>query len=320
MSTTAGANWYFSQYDDQNLFGTIKSLDLLCNPTLNCSLNSDMRIHYESLHCTWGVVSKNGWTVYDDSKNYLMSSDWFDNSARSTNFADIYFFGHGTNFKAAVQDLNRIAGKQPLTHKSLYGSWYTRWFDFSNDDVENIIGNYRKTGLPLDTLILDMNWHKKDSWTGFSWDKELYPVPQDTVNFAHSQGLRIGANLHDAVGFGPWEDEYVAMANAVGIDPTSKQTVPFMPLNKSYMHTMEDSVLAKLGFDVWWIDWQQGGMVGGTDGFQMNPTFITDHVRATDSIRRGENKRDQILARWGGMGSQRYPVGFSGDVQSLSWT
>eukprot|EP00672_Neobodo_designis_P018587 CAMPEP_0174840904 /NCGR_PEP_ID=MMETSP1114-20130205/8969_1 /TAXON_ID=312471 /ORGANISM="Neobodo designis, Strain CCAP 1951/1" /LENGTH=1087 /DNA_ID=CAMNT_0016075073 /DNA_START=63 /DNA_END=3326 /DNA_ORIENTATION=+ len=318
-TTTAGGNWYFGQYDDKNLFGTIKSLDLLCNPTLNCSQNSDMRIHKESLHCTWGVVSQNGWAVYDDSNNYLMNGDWFDNSARSSSTTDIYFFGHGKNFKAAAQDLNRIAGKQPLTHKSLYGSWYTRWFDFTNDDIQGIVDNYKKAGLPLDTLILDMNWHTKDSWTGYSWDKELYPVPSDTVAFAHNQGLRIGANLHDAVGFGPWEDQYSTMANAVGIDPSSKQTVPFMPLNKTYMHTMEDSVLKALGFDVWWIDWQQGGNVGGTEGQQMNPTFITDHVRSTDSIRRGENKRDQILARWGGMGTQRYPVGFSGDVSQLSW-
>jgi hypothetical protein len=244
---------------------------------------------------------------------------WFNNDDRSVSSFDVYLFGHGMNFKAAVFDLMQISGKQQLASKNLYGSWYTRWFDFDNDDVQRIITNYRNAQLPLDVLILDMNWHTKDSWTGYTWDRALYPIPSDTVAFAHSQGLKIGANLHDAVGFGFWEEKYAVMAAAMGEDPSTNNTVIFSPLNRTYMHTMEDQVLAQLGFDIWWIDWQQGGNYGGCDGERMNPTFITDHVRSTDNIRRGVNQRDNILARWGGVGSQRYPVGFSGDVTDLSW-
>jgi alpha-glucosidase (family GH31 glycosyl hydrolase) len=71
--------------------------------------------------------------------------------------------------------------------------------------------------------------------------------------------------------------------------------------------------------DFWWTDWQQGGTEGGCAGGKQNPTIWTDKQRATEHLRRGENVRGINLARFGGLGSHRYQVGFSGDVATLSW-
>ena len=82
-----------------------------------------------------------------------------------------------------------------------------------------------------------------------------------------------------------------------------------------------------------WIDWQQGGggpvggggmcehgnSCGGCAGGFVNPTIWTDKLRATTHIRRGEATRGIVLARWGGLGTHRYQVGFSGDVRPLAW-
>ena len=46
----------------------------------------------------------------------------------------------------------------------------------------------------------------------------------------------------------------------------------------------------------------------------INPTIWLDYIRVTNHIRRNENIRGFTLARYGGYGNQRYPVGFSGDV------
>jgi alpha-glucosidase (family GH31 glycosyl hydrolase) len=74
-----------------------------------------------------------------------------------------------------------------------------------------------------------------------------------------------------------------------------------------------------MGMSFWWIDWQQGGAEGGCTGLAQNPTIWLNKLRATDHIRRNENVRALILSRWGGLGNHRYQVGFSGDVQDLSW-
>ena len=80
------------------------------------------------------------------------------------------------------------------------------------------------------------------------------------------------------------------------------------------------NALVELGVDFAWIDWQQGGTQGGCAGEANNPTILLNHLRSTDNLRAGNALRGMILARWGGMGTHRYQVGFSGDVQELSWT
>lgn len=322
VSTNSGVTWKYGMVDYGNLLGTVKSLDELCTVTLNCTQNADVRVHSESLHCGWGVVSRGGWTTIDDTSNYIMSAEpgsWFGSNLTNTDDMDVYFFGHGSNYRAALQDYTNLAGKTPMFHRSLLGAWFTRWYDYDNSDVERLVNIFKQDSVPLDVLVLDMNWHTKNDWTGYSWDRQLFPYPNDTIAFIHSQGLLTAANLHDADGIGYWEDKYADMCSVMGQNPGAKQTVMFSPMNATYMHALEDIVLANANFDFYWIDWQQGGNSGGCPGNQLNPTFITDHVRSTDSIRRGESKRDMVLARWGGLGGHRYPVGFSGDVSTLSW-
>lgn len=58
---------------------------------------------------------------------------------------------------------------------------------------------------------------------------------------------------------------------------------------------------------------------GGATGGAQNPTVWTDKLRVTDPKRQGKDLRGLILSRWGGSGTHRYQVGFSGDVDRLSW-
>lgn len=60
-------------------------------------------------------------------------------------------------------------------------------------------------------------------------------------------------------------------------------------------------------------------------GGKANPTIQLNKVRNTDPKRRaagsGANvKRGMQLGRFGGYGNQRYPVGFSGDVDGVVWS
>ena len=67
------------------------------------------------------------------------------------------------------------------------------------------------------------------------------------------------------------------------------------------------------GVDFWWIDWQQGSnsKIEGLD-----PLWMLNHYHYLDNKRNG--KRGLILSRYAGIGSHRYPIGFSGD-SVISW-
>eukprot|EP00656_Telonema_subtile_P013176 TRINITY_DN16684_c0_g1_i3.p1 TRINITY_DN16684_c0_g1~~TRINITY_DN16684_c0_g1_i3.p1 ORF type:complete len:817 (-),score=152.03 TRINITY_DN16684_c0_g1_i3:124-2574(-) len=324
VSASAFKGWSFGDADQGNLLGTIKSLDLLGVTPLNCSLNSNISVHSEDLHCAYGVVSRTGWAVIDDSDTYALDSTtgWWVEPNRDQ--SDLYLFAHGHEYKVALGDFVSVAGKIPLVPRAASGLWWTRWYDLNAADLRKVVDDYRSRSIPLDVFVLDMDWHKKNAWGGYSWDRHLLPNPSDTMN-AYLKGkekLVTLANLHDDDGVDTYDDQHAAMAAAMGL-PSSVGKIPFdFCANETYARSLEDVVLQPLekdGLDYWWIDWQQGGNHGGCAGKKQNPTIWTNKVRSTDHIRRGTSKRGMVLARWGGLGSHRYQVGFSGDVKDLSW-
>lgn len=59
--------WHFGDMESQNLFGTVKSLDQFQPTTLNCTQLGDKYVNNEPLHCAWGIISRDGWHVVNDS-------------------------------------------------------------------------------------------------------------------------------------------------------------------------------------------------------------------------------------------------------------
>ncbi len=315
--------YHFGDVDNGNLLGTIKSLDQLGVTSLNCTQNANIRVHDESLHCAWGLVSRNGWTTVDDSDNYVMDpvSNWW--TGPNPNIVDMYFFGHGSDYAGALADYSKIGGVVAMPPRAANGIYWSRWYNMNDGDVAQLVEDYENRGLPLDCYILDMDWHTKQGWGGYSFDKSLFPLPAAIMGPLRERGVLTSGNLHDLDGMRPTEDQYAQFCAAVGIDPAQQQTVAFAFANLTYALALEDVVLKPLedqSFgDFWWIDWQQGGKQGGCPGGKANPTILLNKVRGTDKIRRGQTQRGMVLGRWGGLGNHRYQVGFSGDVLEVSW-
>ena len=333
----AFGGWRFgmtSAADAGNLRGTYRTLDGTDNATLDCNSRDGARGRD---HCEWGVVSRSGWALVNETGVPCLDAqhDWWADGAgkmlRNRDEHDLYLFAHGRDYAGAIADLVAAGGDVPLLPRRSLGVWFTRWYDYDAADAVGLLNEFESRSLPLDILILDMNWHSKQSWTGYSWDRNLFPEPHDALGRIHARGVAVGANLHDAEGVGPWEDSYAAVAERMGT-PKGK-AVPLDLVNVSYVFALEDEVLRPVeesGVDFWWIDWQQGedkgrtGQDGRPDG-KMNPTIWTAKTRVTDHKRRCKlglgctHKRGVTFARWGGLGQHRYQHGFSGDVREMSW-
>ncbi len=52
-----------------------------------------------------------------------------------------------------------------------------------------------------------MDWHRKNSWTGYSFDNSLFPDEAQFMASLHDANLLLAANLHDDVGVGTWENK-----------------------------------------------------------------------------------------------------------------
>ncbi len=110
------------------------------------------------LHCEWGLMSRDGWALIDDHTNYALDSTyWW--AGQNTDQTDLYYFGHGLNYKLALKEFISIAGRIAMVPKSASGVWWSRWLNLANNDLNEIVATYERLNIPLDVFILDMDWH-----------------------------------------------------------------------------------------------------------------------------------------------------------------
>ncbi|HZY62736.1 MAG TPA: TIM-barrel domain-containing protein [Edaphobacter sp.] len=288
-----------------------------------------------------GLISRDGWTVVDDSTRPLFNSDNFTFAQGEKSVwpwaierpagerQDLYFFGYGHEYKQALGDFVRVAGRIPLPPRFAFGTWWSRYWAYSDQELDDLVKGFRENDTPLDVLVIDMDWHKtfgmhferKDAsghalgWTGYSWNRLLFPDPAAFLGKLHRDGLKLTLNMHPASGVQPWEDQYTAMAKAMGQDPSKKEYVPFDITNQKFAQNYMDILhhpLEKEGVDFWWLDWQQEP---NTKMPGVSPTWWLNYVHFTDQEREG--KRPLLFHRWGGLGNHRYQIGFSGDTVSV---
>eukprot|EP01006_Ploeotia_vitrea_P016261 TRINITY_DN46831_c0_g1_i1.p1 TRINITY_DN46831_c0_g1~~TRINITY_DN46831_c0_g1_i1.p1 ORF type:complete len:846 (+),score=50.07 TRINITY_DN46831_c0_g1_i1:40-2538(+) len=259
----------------------------------------------EKAGCCWGDVLEGGVPQCFKRVGYI---DW-------------YFFGHGSgDYTAALRDFTAISGPVPLPRRHMFGVAWSKWQYVNETVIKEQVKGLVSNQFPLDTYIFDMNWHIRPHWGAYTWDTSLYPDPKGLLAWLHQMGLLVGANLHDCDGVQPDNKLYPQMAAANGMDPSLKKPVLFNISNPTYAYSLEDIMLqplVQMGMDFWWTDWQQG-VQGVAETTGLDTTFWLNHLRFTKWERSNSHLRGNSLSRYGGLGAQRYPVGFGGDVKQ-SW-
>ncbi|HNX65921.1 MAG TPA: glycoside hydrolase family 31 protein [Bacteroidales bacterium] len=322
--------WSIGKQNKGNLKGTTRTLD-------GCKGNITYR--GDTLRLENGLISRDGWVVIDDSQRPLFdNSDWPWVMPRpAKKVQDLYFFLYGTNYKKALYDFSLLAGKIALPPKFTFGVWWSRYWEYSDVEMKNLVEEFRLHDVPLDVLVIDMDWHivnrpewfndkgerlddqagESCGWTGYTWNRSLFPDPEGFLKWTNENHIQTCMNLHPASGIQPHEDQYTEFAEAMGVDPATKKYVPFDITNKRFAQNYLDIILhpfEKLGIDFWWLDWQQWST---TNIKGVNPTFYLNYVFTSDKERR--NIRPLIYHRWGGLGNHRYQIGFSGDTK-ICWS
>ena len=51
-----------------------------------------------------------------------------------------------------------------------------------------MIDDYESRSIPLDVFVLDMDWHTKDDWSGFTFDEHIFPAPADSMEYINQKG------------------------------------------------------------------------------------------------------------------------------------
>ena len=307
--------WYPGKDDALNLRGTQRTLDNVAGDTQRDRLEQ-------------GILSCSGWAVIDESpaatrgdgsRSFPMEPkeqggmDWVAQPLDAQAY-DWYFLGYGHDYTAALGDFVKVAGRIPLPPAYLFGYWYSRYWAYSQSEFMQIVNDIERNKIPLDVMIFDMDWHTA-GWTGWTWNKKLIPDPKGLINWMHKHGLRVALNLHPADGIDNDEEYYDVLSRDLGRDPAKGETIPWELEDYDFYKAMfKDIIRAREaeGVDFWWLDWQQWLINKQIDG--LGQTFWHNHVFFEDMRLNRPDRRPTIYHRWGGLGSHRYQIGFSGDT------
>lgn len=313
------AYWYPGKKDPLNLKGTSRTLDH--------SKGDNMRGVMED-----GLLSRSGWALIDESKpngdtsksllfeNQGGDFDWVAERIQG-NTIDWYFMAYGNNYKKALMDFTKVGGKMPMPPLYSLGYWYSKYERYNEQDFKDIVNEIHQHDIPIDVMVIDMDWHYAGSpkdggrggWTGWSWNKNLFPDPQEFLGWLKKKNLNITMNLHPADGIAPDEDNFDSLAKDLGA-PTDK-TIKWNIENQKFYKSFFKNIMRpheNIGVDFWWLDWQQWLLAPNMK--DLGNTFWLNHVYYNDMRINHPNRRPMIFHRWGGLGNHRYPIGFSGDT------
>ena len=305
--------WYPGKDNSLNLKGTTRTLDQAIGDSKMDQMED-------------GILSRAGWAVIDESPTAKRGDG-------STTFAfdktvdgipwvakpvdkdaiDWYFMGYGHQYKKALGDFIKIAGREPMPPQYILGYWYSRYWRYTQNDFMNLIREIQSNKIPLDVMIMDKDWHTP-GWTGWTWDTSIIPTPQALISWMHNRGIKTSLNLHPADGVDSDEAQFEQLRKDMGLDSTAT-VVPWQLEDSTFYKNMWKDVIRPLerqGVDFWWLDWQQNLTNPRLTG--LSETFWCNHVFYNDMQQHRKDRRTVIFHRWGGLGSHRYPIGFSGDA------
>ena len=218
-------------------------------------------------------------------------------------YKDVYLFLTDSSAMQLRSDIVALTGRAPVSNIKTFGSWYSRYQDWSDKEYLAVIENYRKNGFPLDVLTIDTNWRASKDGTGYDLNTTSFPDMQGFLTKAKAAGVLTIFNDH------------VHKTNRQALDPVEL---------KFFTENLQN--ILKLGLDGWWYDrnWSYNfnspyqGIVASTFGKVVYNDILKDYagdkrvflMANAEWVKNGKiNYRPSIIGH-------RYGIQWSGDITS----
>ena len=81
----------------------------------------------------------------------------------------------------------------PLLPRFVFGNWWSRYHRYDEQEYKALIRRFEAEQIPFSVAVIDMDWHLVDvdpkygsGWTGYTWNRELFPDPAEFMGWAAS--------------------------------------------------------------------------------------------------------------------------------------
>ena len=248
-----------------------------------------------------------------------------------------YYFMYGQNMDGVVKDVRILTGRAPMFPLWTMGFWQCRERYKSQDELLDVVYNYRRLRIPFDGIVQDWQyWGDNDNWNSMRFDNPRFPNPKKMIDEVHRNNAHIMISVWPSFGVNtPIYKELESRGMLYDIVTWPMENVkPYDAFNPEARNIYWKYLkyLQELGIDAFWTDATEpdhfdikesdfdlqtylGSFRKVRNAYSLQTNGgIYEHYRKINP-----NKRLFLLTRSSFLGQQRYAAAsWSGDVDA-SW-
>ena len=265
---------------------------------------------------------------------------------------DLYVF-HGPEPAAILRAYTALTGRAPAVPDWSFGLWLSSGGTYRDQAaIEALLEGIGSHGLPAGVVHIDPWWMRGRRYCDFEWDRRAFPDPEGLIRRIHALGLRLclwehpyvsvesalyktgeekgyfvrrpdgGSYVIDyGLSLAPRPDGRVRLA---GPKETWNAPVAIVDLTfpeaRNWFKDLHRPLL-RMGVDVFKTDFgedipEDARFRDGRTGAELHNLYPLLYNEAVFEVTAEEKGRGLVWSRSGTAGSQRFPVGWSGDPAS----
>ncbi|WP_205503652.1 TIM-barrel domain-containing protein [Rufibacter psychrotolerans] len=257
-----------------------------------------------------------------------------------------YYFVHGQNLDDVIAGYRQLTGAAQVMPKWAMGFWQSRERYKTQDELTNVVKEFRRRKIGLDNIVQDWSYWKEDQWGSQEFDETRFPDPKGWIRELHDQH-KVHFMISTWPKFYEGIDTYKEFDKKGLLYKTSIKEQIRDWIGKGYVSTFYDAFnpegrklfwdllnqkLYHMGIDAWWQDASEPDILSNASIAHrkalMNPTYlgpadkyfnayVLQHNKGIYEGQRNTNPKDRvfILTRSAFGGLQRYGAAtWSGDI------
>lgn len=204
-------------------------------------------------------VSSKGYGVLVDTGSYAsFTRDVFGTTfyADAVDMGDVYLVA-GHNGDEAIRGYRALTGHAPLMPKWLFGYTQSKERYCTQDEVLEVLSEYRRRRVPLDLIVQDWSYWPEDTWSDKSFDDTRYPDPTGLCRQVHDQHahimISVWPNTRGGDSFRELFDKDQLMTDEGTYGGGGVYNVFDDAACDTYWNQLNHGIF-RHGFDAWWCD------------------------------------------------------------------